>query len=73
MASVADSLSRETLEEMRRLSADQRIELALRLGLEAAQTLASARGISVDEAREILRRNKQIGRRPSKAAGCGDQ
>jgi hypothetical protein len=69
MASVADSLARETLEEMRRLSADQRIELAFRLGLEVAQTLASARGISVDEARQILRRNKQIGRRPSKAAG----
>ncbi|HEY2772658.1 MAG TPA: hypothetical protein VGK20_01270 [Candidatus Binatia bacterium] len=69
MKSVADTMRRELDAEVARMSPEQRVELALRLGQEAIDTLASASGISRDEAREIFRRNNQIGRRPSKSAG----
>jgi hypothetical protein len=47
---------------------EERMLLALRLGREALELFHAALppGTTLDEAREILRRNKQKGRRPSK-------
>ena len=46
----------------------ERMLLALRLGREALEVFHATLppGTTLDEAREILRRNKQKGRRPSK-------
>jgi hypothetical protein len=47
---------------------EERILLALRLGRETLEIFHATLqpGTTLDEAREILRRNKQKGRRPSK-------
>lgn len=68
MKSVADSLSRDLRLEVSKLTATERVALALSLGDEAVSTFASANGISRDRALRILRRNNQLGRRPSAAA-----
>ena len=63
---VAEELRRETDEAVRSMTATERFELALRLGDEAIETLAAARGISRDEARRILQKEKRHGRRYSR-------
>jgi len=65
---VAEELSAELQADMLALSIDERIRLALELGNRAVRLYAEAEGISLDEARRILMRNSQKGRRPSKVA-----
>lgn len=72
MRSVADELVLEERNATLALSVSERVALALRLGEQAIATYASANGVSRDEARRILRRNNQIGRRPSVAAAEND-
>ena len=63
MESVADELRREQRAKEAALSAAQRFALCLRLGREALARLSTARDLSESEAREVLRRNRQAGRR----------
>ena len=64
MPSVADDLRRERLEAQNRLSASQRVALAFELGESDLETFALAQGMDPSEARRILRRRRQLGRRP---------
>jgi hypothetical protein len=68
--SVADDLRRELRERGLRLTPAERVALALRLGDEDANRLATARGMSIEEARLLIRRSRQAGRTPSRAAEC---
>lgn len=68
MKSVADSLPRDLQLEVSKLTASDRVALALSLGEQAVSTFASANGISSEQALRILRRNNQLGRRRSLAA-----
>jgi len=68
MKSVADELRLEDLNATLALSVAERVALALHLGEQAVATYAAANGVSPDQARRILRRNNQIGRRPSAVA-----
>lgn len=54
--------------EVLSLSADERVHLTLELGNRAVRLYAEAEGISLDDARRVLMRNSQKGRRPSKVA-----
>jgi hypothetical protein len=65
MQSVADVLRQRTREDARRLTPGERIALALSLGDGDARLFAAARGVSVDEARRLLRARRQHGRRRS--------
>jgi hypothetical protein len=67
MRSVADSLRADTLAADARRAADQRLEIALRLGDADVSLLATARAMSDAEARRHIARQRQHGRRPS---GC---
>lgn len=73
MKSVADELAREQARETFKLSASERVALALALGDQAVDWFASANHVTRDEARRILRRNNQIGRRPSAVASDGGE
>ena len=64
MKSVADDLRKEQSVREAELSGSERVALALQLGRVAVRRLAVARGLSEEEARELLRRNRQAGRRP---------
>jgi hypothetical protein len=66
---VAEDFSAELQAEMLALTVDERVHLALELGDRAVRLYAEAESIGIDEARRILRRNGQKGRRPSKVAG----
>jgi hypothetical protein len=68
MKSVADTLQSDTVRDVARLSVTERVALALELGDRAVALFASANHVSESEARRTLRRNNQIGRRPSEAA-----
>lgn len=50
------------------MSTSERFALALRLGDDAVRTYASANNVDAQEARRILRRNNQVGRRYSAVA-----
>ena len=63
---VAEELRRETMQEMLALSPAERMALALRLGMEAVDAFAAARGLSHDEAFRIIQQQKQRGRRYSR-------
>lgn len=65
---VAEGVSAELQADVLALSIDERIRLALELGDRAVRLYAEAESISLDEARRILMRNSQKGRRPSKVA-----
>jgi hypothetical protein len=65
---VADEFSAELQADMFALSIDERIHLALQLGDRAVRLYAEAESIGVDEARRVLMKNSQKGRRPSKVA-----
>jgi hypothetical protein len=65
MRSVADDVKRAHREEVSRLSAEQRIELALALGDADLEALQHARGIDRATAVRALRRQRQAGRTPS--------
>ncbi|HEX2122928.1 MAG TPA: hypothetical protein VHL59_14950 [Thermoanaerobaculia bacterium] len=63
---VAEALRRETEEEMLAMSPDERLALAFRLGEEAIETFAAARGISREEAKRLLAAERRRGRRYSR-------
>jgi hypothetical protein len=63
---IAEELRRETDEAVRQMTAGERMALALRLGDEAIETFAAARGITHDEARRLLQKEKRHGRRYSR-------
>jgi len=67
--SIADDLRRETVERVKALAPAERIRLAIRLAERDAASYARARGLSLDEAREALARQRRRGRRPSACAG----
>ena len=64
--SVANELARAEQEETLRLSPQQRVALALRLGARSLASYANARGISLDAARRELERQRQSQRRVSR-------
>jgi hypothetical protein len=65
---VAEELSDELQREMLSMSIEERIHLALELGDRAVSLYAASENLPLDEAREVLMRNSQIGRRYSKVA-----
>jgi hypothetical protein len=67
MGSVADKLRRELIERQSSLTADERLQRAFALADGDVRALASARGISDEEARRVLRRQRQHNRRYSAA------
>ncbi|HSN90806.1 MAG TPA: hypothetical protein VLS93_06230 [Anaeromyxobacteraceae bacterium] len=69
MRSVADEIRDEGRRRERALSPAERIELALRLGEEDVEMYRTANGVTREEARLRLRRQRQVGRRPSRCAG----
>jgi len=70
-ASVADHLVARERERIERLSAEERVQKALALGEQAIGLLAEELGVDPREARRILARERQKGRRPSVAARVG--
>jgi hypothetical protein len=66
MKSVADDLRAELREETNRLSLDERIALALRLGEEGVERFRLANGLDRETAIRLLERRRQAGRTPSK-------
>lgn len=66
MKSIADDLRVELREETRQLSAQERIELALRLGEEGLERFRQAHGLDRETAVRLLERRRQAGRIPSK-------
>lgn len=66
MRSVADELRNEFRDEMKRLSAEERLELALRLGEEGLELFRQANGLDRETAIRLLQRRRQAGRIPSK-------
>jgi hypothetical protein len=66
MKSIADDLRADLLKETRRLSAQERIELSLRLGEEGLERFRQARGLDRETAVRLLERRRQAGRTPSK-------
>jgi hypothetical protein len=65
MKSVADDLRRDQLARLAMASAAERIALSVRLGEEAARMYAHHHGVSLDDAKRELQRQRQAGRRPS--------
>lgn len=63
---VAEELRRETMQEMLALSPDERLALASKLGREAVDAFAAARGLTHDEALRLIQQQKQRGRRYSR-------
>ena len=66
MKSVADDLRAELREKINRLSVEERLELALRLGEEGLELFRQANGLDRRTAIRLLQRRRQAGRRPSK-------
>jgi hypothetical protein len=69
MRSVADALRDETRQQTLTLSPEARLERSLALGDQDVQALCDSRGLTVSEARAIIARNRQVGRRRSPAHG----
>lgn len=63
MASVADELRRDALEEVQLLSPEERVELALELGDFDLALFCEKQRLKPTEAIERLRRSRQLGRR----------
>ncbi len=66
MRSVADDLRSEQRAEMLRLSLDERLALAFRLGEEGLERFRLANGLDRETAIRTLERRRQAGRMPSK-------
>ncbi|MFL6197109.1 MAG: hypothetical protein ACJ75H_23185 [Thermoanaerobaculia bacterium] len=66
MRSVADELRERDRAAIRRLSPQERIELALKLGDEDLATFCQAQGVDRETGLRILQRRRQAGRTPSK-------
>jgi hypothetical protein len=67
MRSVADDLRAETMSAVARLSVEERIGLALRLGDDDVALYRAAHGVSETEARVALARMRLVGRRQSRS------
>jgi hypothetical protein len=67
MRSVADDLRRESMEAAAKLTALERVALALRLGDEDVERYAAVHGTSDQEARAVFRRARAAGRVPSRS------
>jgi hypothetical protein len=65
--SIADALRERTHTAVARLAPMARVRLALELGDADANLVATSRGVSVDEARRLLARARNLGRVPSVA------
>jgi hypothetical protein len=70
MRSVADDLRDEQMREMLKLTAEERMELALRLGQRAIEVYMAANQVDRPTAIAALRRAANAGRVPSK---CHDE
>lgn len=68
MSSVADELRAQRRRELLLLSPAQRMELAFRLGDEDVAVVCSVRGLSEPDARLLIERSRQVGRRLSRVA-----
>jgi len=68
MRSVADDLRDEGRRRVLAMTPDERLELALRLRDEDLDLFRRARGLSEADARRVITRRRQHGRRPSRAA-----
>jgi hypothetical protein len=66
MRSVADDLRQRDREAVLKLSPEERIALALRLGDEDLELFCRAQGLDRSEAIRVLQRRRQAGRRPSR-------
>lgn len=66
MRSVADDLRKETREATLRLSFEERLEQAFRLGEEGLEMFQKAQGVDRKTAIRLLQRRRQAGRTPSK-------
>jgi hypothetical protein len=69
MSDVADEVRRRHQERIRRMSPDERVELALALGDEAQEGFRRRHGLSREEAFRILRARRQEGRTPCSFLG----
>jgi hypothetical protein len=72
MRSIADDLRVETRAVLARLTPNERIDLAFRLGEDDLALLCAARGLAADEARRVFARARRHGRMPSRAADGSD-
>lgn len=68
MSSVADDLRADGRRRLLALTPGERRDLALRLGDADAALFSQARGLSDADARRVISRRRQHGRRPSRAA-----
>ncbi len=66
MQSVADDLREELQDEVLRLSFEERMALALRLGERGLELFRQASGLDRETAIRELQRQRQAGRTPSK-------
>ncbi len=66
MKSIADDLRAELRDEARRLSIDERLTLAFRLGEEGLERFRQANGLDRETAIRLLERRRQATRNPSK-------
>ena len=65
MDSVADRLRHDTTRTVARLSPEQRVALALRLGDDDVSAYAAAHGTTAADARAAFRKSRRVGRTPS--------
>ena len=63
---VADELRAEQTAELMKMTLDERLELALRLGDQAIADYASANGVDEETARAVLTKQRHAGRRRSR-------
>ena len=63
---VAEEVRDEQSADILKLTLDERLELALRLGDEAIAAYASANGVDAETARRILTKQRHAGRRRSR-------
>jgi hypothetical protein len=66
MRSVADDLRKEAREETLKLSPEERLAQAFRLGDEGLEMFRQAQGCDRETAIRLLQRRRQAGRTPSK-------
>lgn len=68
MSSVADDLRAQRTRELLLQSPAERVDLSLRLGDEDVAVVCAARAMSEHDARLMIQRSRQVGRRPSRVA-----
>jgi hypothetical protein len=68
MHSVADQLRAEQLQDMQKLTPDERVRIALELGARDLEFYMAANHVDRDTAIAALRRSARAGRIPSKCA-----